>query len=209
MPRKDYEEFLRIYNEEGKSYRVIDPRSKEARHSFAKVIDVRTVKDEPMMNYREPLGIDVDIFPLDGMPEDMETFEKWYSELFTVYEKMTRKSLKRSYYPKWTTRAKLAVKQILLPSRKKLLAKAEALHAQYPYDECRYVGCVESQYNGKGNRTEKENFAETTDVEFENLYFKAPIGYDKILRSIYGDYMQLPPEEKRITHHTNKMYWKD
>jgi lipopolysaccharide cholinephosphotransferase len=28
-----------------------------------------------------------------------------------------------------------------------------------------------------------------------------PTGYDNYLRQYYGDYMQLPPEEKRISHH--------
>ena len=68
---------------------------------------------------------------------------------------------------------------------------------------------MESNYNGKGNRTEKANFEGTVEVEFEGVKLKAPIGYDRILRSIYGDYMQLPPEEKRVTHHTNKMFWKN
>jgi lipopolysaccharide cholinephosphotransferase len=208
MPRKDYEEFLRTYNADGKKYRVIDPSSEMARHSFAKVIDTRTVKDEPMIAYEQPLGIDVDIFPLDGMPDNEQEFEEWYRELYKIYAKFTLKNLRAAYYPKLTTRLKLKAKQLFCPSRKKLLARAQALHEKYPYESSRFVGCVESQYNGKGNRTEKENFAETVNVEFEGLSFKAPIGYDQILRSLYGDYMQLPPEEKRMTHHTNKMYWR-
>ena len=110
MPREDYNEFLRTYNAERENYRVIDPRSDIARHSFAKVIDVRTVKDEPMINCREPLGIDVDIFPLDGMPDDMQAYDAWYAELYHIYEKLTTKALRASYYPKLSTRLKLRVK---------------------------------------------------------------------------------------------------
>ena len=36
--------------------------------------------------------------------------------------------------------------------------------------------------------------------EFEGKKFNAPIGYDKWLKSFYGDYMKLPPIEKRIAH---------
>ena len=32
--------------------------------------------------------------------------------------------------------------------------------------------------------------------------------YDTYLHICYGDYMQLPPIEKRITHHSFKAYWK-
>ena len=45
-------------------------------------------------------------------------------------------------------------------------------------------------------------------LDFEGLKFKAPIDYDTYLRCLYkGDYMQLPPENKRIIHNT-KVYWK-
>jgi len=37
-------------------------------------------------------------------------------------------------------------------------------------------------------------------VEFEGKMYNAPVGYEKYLRNLYGDYMQLPPEEKRRSH---------
>lgn len=39
-----------------------------------------------------------------------------------------------------------------------------------------------------------------TDVEFEGHIFQSPANPDGFLRTIYGDYMQIPPEEKRETH---------
>lgn len=35
---------------------------------------------------------------------------------------------------------------------------------------------------------------------FEGKQYTIPKGYDNILRTIYGDYMQLPPMEKRVAH---------
>ena len=47
--------------------------------------------------------------------------------------------------------------------------------------------------------------------KFENLEVNIPVGYDEYLRKLYshingGDYMVLPPEEKRIKH-DNEAYW--
>ena len=39
-----------------------------------------------------------------------------------------------------------------------------------------------------------------TKLPFADAYYTAPVQYDKILRRMYGDYMKLPPEEKRTGH---------
>ena len=47
----------------------------------------------------------------------------------------------------------------------------------------------------------KDWFGEDTFLEFEGIRARVPKEYDKWLTVVYGDYMQLPPEEKRIPHH--------
>ena len=48
---------------------------------------------------------------------------------------------------------------------------------------------------------DKSVFDSFIEVEFEGRLYKAPVGYDQWLRSFYGEYMQLPPVEKRVSHH--------
>lgn len=43
-------------------------------------------------------------------------------------------------------------------------------------------------------------FAESVDAVFEGLSVPVPVGYDAMLHQIFGDYMQLPPEEARTPH---------
>ena len=38
-------------------------------------------------------------------------------------------------------------------------------------------------------------------VTFEGLKLPCMSGYDEYLRIVFGDYMQLPPEEERVPHH--------
>ena len=49
----------------------------------------------------------------------------------------------------------------------------------------------------------KEWFKETASLEFEGAQIPVPIAYDLVLKRLYGDYMQLPPEEKRVSHHSH------
>ena len=46
-------------------------------------------------------------------------------------------------------------------------------------------------------------------VDFENEQYAIPVGYDEYLTKHYGDYMQLPPEEKRTKQHENQVYWRE
>ena len=39
-----------------------------------------------------------------------------------------------------------------------------------------------------------------TRIKFEDAEFSAPINYDTILRTMYGDYSKLPSEEQRCGH---------
>lgn len=55
----------------------------------------------------------------------------------------------------------------------------------------------------------KTIFEDTIDVDFGDEKFRAPRAYDKVLRQVYGDYMQLPPEKDRIAHHFYSAYRKE
>ena len=40
----------------------------------------------------------------------------------------------------------------------------------------------------------------TKDIDFEGVTLRAPANPDGFLKALFGDYMQVPPPEKRITH---------
>lgn len=48
----------------------------------------------------------------------------------------------------------------------------------------------------------KEDFAGVKYVDFEGFSFPIPLGYDRVLRVSYGDYMQLPPVADRGQKHS-------
>ena len=54
----------------------------------------------------------------------------------------------------------------------------------------------------------KEELFPVAELPFEDGLFHAPACYDKYLRQLYGDYMQLPKEEARKRSHAFSVYWK-
>lgn len=49
----------------------------------------------------------------------------------------------------------------------------------------------------------KKNFFPLKKTPFESLEFYIPKNYHELLTKLYGNYMELPPENKRISHHSN------
>lgn len=206
MPQKDYEQFIKLFKHP--HLKAIVPGTPMAKHTFVKVIDTRTVKMEPGFDYSNGyLGIDVDIFPLDGTPENDAEFETWYKQLMNYYKKYyySTQTMKGSLKHK----LKLAAWRLILRSPDYYLNQIKKLHDQYSYEDCKYVGSITCLYDSPKNRVPKTCFESTVDVEFEGYTFKAPVGYDYLLTHIYGDYMKLPPIEQQVTHHSNNTFWKD
>lgn len=209
MPREDYNRLIASFDRECASphLKLIAPTDPLSRHAYVKIIDTRTVKIERDFDYRRgPLGVDIDIFPLDGQPDAEPEFERWYAKLQKLYWRYHF----NNFSPKGSLKRRLGVPFMkLVFNKKRIQRQTERLHARYPYEHSCFVGAVESCHNSKGNRAPRALFEESVWVEFEGRRFKAPAGYDAILKNIYGSYMELPPEEKRVTHHTGECYWKE
>lgn len=212
MPRPDYERFVDLYHKEGR-YGISSPLVDKGCFLFySKVYDQCTVKYEKRIDYNRfpPIGIDIDVFPLDGMPSDIALGVRESKKNSFLCELLYRSIIGHSK-PN-TVKGKLST-IILNPICrafgkdffiKKILKNAK----KHQWDESEYVHVVFPENNSSNERYNKQLFENRIRVLFEGEEFWAPEGYDTILKNFYGDYMQLPPEEKRITHHSNKVFWK-
>ena len=215
MPRKDYDILIKKFNSQmdNTPYRAIIPYSKHSKHTILKIGDNRTLKSEPEYRYTNSTKsgmVDIDVFPLDGTPENEVQYNTWFEKLYTLYS---------AYFSKIRTfknlnlreRIKLLIKKVFYAcflSKKKIIKESEQLHKEFPYETCDYVGCIEFCWCAKSHRFNKEAFSDFTFLEFCGHKFKAPIGYDEVLRNLYGDYMQLPPEKDRVPLHKMNVFWK-
>jgi lipopolysaccharide cholinephosphotransferase len=64
---------------------------------------------------------------------------------------------------------------------------------------------------GEGNwdkeRILVENLSGRTKLKFEDERYYVPDNYHQYLTQLYGEYMQLPPVDQRVTKHCFKAYW--
>lgn len=209
MPRKDYEQLVRNYRHQ--HYKVYDYRfDKDYVHPFAKIADTRTLLEENA-NMKN-IGINIDVFPLDYLYDTKEESVNFLKSLTPLKRKFRMKILKPSHKNVWWKRVAINLSKMLVinTSLKEISAAInDRIAALSP--NTAYLGTpAGSDPYAYKSLYESSLFESYQLVPFEDRSFYAASGYDLILRNYYGDYMKLPPEDKRTSPHTlNKVYWID
>ena len=210
MPRSDYDRFVQMFNGVDPVLKLYAPEINPNYYApYANIVDTRTVLIEKEMSHRGmQLGIKIDVFPIDSVPQDLVDYQNFYNKMIR-YNKILR--VKRIKFQSIEGYRKffILVKKILygLYSYSSIQKKIMDSVHRVKNSESSYVdNAVFTVYHNK--RFKKELIKSAVKVEFEGFLFNAPVGYDKYLRTIYGDYMSLPPEDKRVPHHGFTAYWK-
>ena len=197
IPRPDYNRFVREFCHETYTFRSME-KEDEWPLCFGKVCDANyIVRDEFGHDY----GLYVDVFPLDGLPEDKQLAEK---HIETVRKKervwssqvLTRKlPLSKSFPLSKNLNIVLARALHLFYSDKKAIRQLSAEYQKYSWEEASDVVDFSTTVVFK-----KMDFTPAKDGSFEGLTCKIPHAEDTILHSLYGDYMTIPPESERYNH---------
>ena len=206
MPREDYNRFIELYRKKGK-YTICAPFEPDSIYFYTKIYNNKTLKYESGIDYSRfrPLGVDIDVFPIDGQPDGdhYDSFVAQTNRRVRIYSYFGSSIV--SYRGQLKSRAKQFVSRLIGKNYFcKLYIKSAS---RYLYENSLMVGFI-SPYSKYKNRHRKSIFTERIKVQFEDGEFWAPKGYDEYLRNIYGDYMQLPPKGEQKTHHANNVYWK-
>lgn len=146
-------------------------------------------------------GIYIDLFPLDKCEKTLKATERKIKAIKRLRQKtdLSRMSYKKygKLRPLWQLPL-IFYGHMFLNSRKIQNRIDEICKSGNPESE--YIGSFLTPYGNK-DIYKKEWFGSGKKVFFEDNVFLVPDNYDEYLRHIYGDYMQLPPAEKRISHH--------
>ena len=82
----------------------------------------------------------------------------------------------------------------------RLTGRLDALGKRRAFGDTSWVGCVAWGLYGAGERYPVDAWNEMDTLEFEGHEFPVIGCWDEYLKGIYGNYMQLPPKEKRVAH---------
>ncbi len=210
MPRNDYERFIAYCQENTTSFMLLCNRTNE-RYSylFAKACDRSTKILEDVSNpYNIEYGICLDIFPVDGLgnskEEAIKNFKKssFYRELIVAanWKKFFRSKGRKWYVEPIRFMFFVASRFI---NANKLSKKLERGFSKIDFETSAFSSSICGAYR-KREIISTEIYSQFTDMSFENLNVRGLKFYNEYLTEIYGDYMKLPPEEKRVTHHMFK-----
>lgn len=213
MPRKDYEYFFANFNESRNDTLVAISleNSKDYYLASGKVYDARTVLTERVLG-ATPIGVNIDIFPMDEFPGDTYKLNRITREVGFLRSLLLFKTLIwNQSRPLIKNLALIAGRTMLLPIDRKALLKTISDKSQkYNNDpKCTKVAVMAVLIYGKKEIFDKKDFEGVVKLEFEGDLYSAPSGYDHILRQVYGDYMQLPPEEARVSTHDYEVFWRE
>lgn len=208
MPRADYNRFLQEFNG---FYNELEVRAPELDLSYyapyANVMDTRTLLFEPSLKHKN-VGVKVDIFPIDNVPDNEDLYKNICNKSAVLNRIRSVKVANLNYYRgiRWL---KVFVKKLIFLFKsfrhvQEELIKLGNMHNNFPGY---FVDCIVF-ITIKNRRFSRDCINGYEMVDFENEKFKAPKDYDKCLKALFGDYMQLPSEEKRVAHHNFHAYWK-
>ena len=216
MPRPDYDRFIQIASQQlPEGLELVTPYNKKDYHLFfAKLCDKHTTLQEEQ-DVPCVYGLYIDIFPIDGAPDDIEDARAMIRLFTKTKHKLEAISTHVSFLaylnlleePKeWGRFARKTIGFFLRKwYRCHLLKQLSDISYRYSYDSASLVAVYCGSYGPK-EVFPKAWLQGTKTFLYEGMEVDLPTGYDEYLRQYYGDYMQLPPEEKRISHHMKTYY---
>lgn len=202
MPRCDYDRFMQIAADGfGDTLELLRPEQNI--YPILKIIDRRTLLIEFPKTHKNRIGVYIDVFPKDGIPalsagSKIRCLLVRHLRRLYWFNKLSIYSWKNDI--KWTKKSIAFIGRMIMNNwfRYLPLKLIDKLAKKYPFDKSPFVATIVA--GGLKNCVSRSCFDEAVLHRFENLMLRVPIGYDEYLKKLYGDYLTLPPEEKRKMH---------
>lgn len=171
---------------------------------FIKMVDTRIVVHDSATKDSIPLNLWIDVFPIDDLPDDRVQAEKVIDKAYNLRALIKVGNYK--FIGAGKTFLKRLAKMLLMPFvmatglHRRAEGKIISLAKNCTDGGSAYVGNIVWGPYRHGEILPAAMFEKYSKVTFEGREFPAIEDWDGYLTSIYGDYMQLPPENQRFSH---------
>lgn len=212
--RDDYMKLMKILDKKEDRFKLLSIyNTADYYYAHAKLVDSETKLIENAKPIKE-LGINIDIFPIDGYPSSYVEYEMPFIRIlknlvFRRYKiqdsinnefsflkidrEVKNRSLKDLIYG--------LANFIMLPFGYNFFVNLfDKIMQKSSKGEAEYVGVRCFDFNKK-EIFKKSDLVNSDEFTFENHKFMGFENYDLYLRKQYGDYKSEPPIEQRKTHH--------
>jgi lipopolysaccharide cholinephosphotransferase len=216
MPREDYNKFLEIAPEViskdfiVSTFDTFPVDNLVSTFSFIKFFyankDLIIESKNAVVANRMYCGID--IFPIDGLP-NFKLRRVFHTRLFLVRrmlyqfsvfkENVDQRDIGRPWYEKLIILFcnKFNIERLF--DRKKRFIAADNMLGKYSFYKQKWCCILWGRYKLK-DIFPTDFWGKGVKLKFEDIEVTAPQNYDSYLKSIYGEYMALPPVEQRNRH---------
>lgn len=218
MFREDYEKLLQGFSRRGhyelRSYHT----TPDYPFLYASLCDTRTIKVERNLRdrYTEALCVNIDIFPIDLLSGDA-SFGRCFKKVSAFDD-----ALKCSTYcfGKGTGRISTIRKNLgilvyrlfggcFASNPKRILQRWDHFCTSQGSPSSTFAAILAIDHYGAREVNLLTEYSASISVEFEGRQCFAPSGYMGYLHKLYGkDCLELPPPEKRVTHHESDCFWR-
>jgi len=205
MPRKDYNKFKEICKTELDEEYFLQNHETEPFYwhgiSQIKVRKDNTLFEEPWVTDLDVhKGIFVDIFVLDHAKKQNSILQDIQATLFEVTQGMMWHKIIVASQDEYSLKHKFIVSIASLFKLEHLIKMQKKIISINRNEDSSYYIHFGGRYNHKKKTLPKGVFHPPKKVEFEDKQYDAPNDWDHYLTRIYGDYMEIPPEDKRGSH---------
>ena len=206
IDRKDYKKLLMLLDNGSDRFNVLSMYNTEGyQYTFAKLVDSNTKLIEHNTKSIEEMGVFIDLFPMEHLPNRklsrriVQAYVKWLRSIESLLYNDT------SDYTKLHGKYKVFCFPYIKLGWQGVQKKLDIYLENLALKDTDYLVQLLASSNPYRD-VKKDYFEKAIDLQFEGETFKAPIGYKKYLEILYGDYMSLPPEDKRVSNHDFSVY---
>lgn len=222
LPRKDFDRLHELLQKDMPSGYGLCNRYTDANWHFAmsQFVDLESEIEINLAERPRKAHIWIDIFPIDGLPNNVVLrwlrvkhvlFKRYLVQIAhistqvdshrdrPIHEKIVLEFFK-----------KIPIGRLLDTDR--IIDSMEEVLRKSDFDTSEWCGNMLGRYREK-EVVRKEWFGTPKKALFENENVNIPENSDAILKSLYGDYMKMPPEKDRVAHNVKiikcRNIWKE